>query len=190
MVQSHLYLLSFCVMDWPAPFRFRLRRAGPLWFDPKSCRQRKRGLLTMTVILEPIQTPTCIAAWRLCAFRVRRRSCSSKPPEERFGSMKASTCGASRRRGACCTIRSPTDSTRGPIRSTAARCSILNPPLYFALLRAALGSDPSLLAVRGASIAGFMLGLLSLARWTARALDPRARSFMVLVYVLSPALLY
>ncbi len=65
-----------------------------------------------------------------------------------------------------------------------------NPPLYFALLRAALGSDPSLLAVRGASIAGFMLGLLSLARWTARALDPRARSFMVLVYVLSPALLY
>ncbi len=65
-----------------------------------------------------------------------------------------------------------------------------NPPLYFALLRLLLGADPSLLAVRAASIAGFFIGLAGLHFWARRALGLRARTFMLFLYVVSPAMIF
>lgn len=65
-----------------------------------------------------------------------------------------------------------------------------NPPLYYAILRVILGADPSLLAVRGASIAGFFLGMAGLHFWSRRALGLRARTFTLFLCIISPAMLF
>lgn len=65
-----------------------------------------------------------------------------------------------------------------------------NPPLYYALLRAILGADPSLLAVRAASIAGFFIGMAGLHFWSRRALGLRSQTFMLFLCFISPAMIF
>lgn len=65
-----------------------------------------------------------------------------------------------------------------------------NPPLYFALLRLILGANPSLLAVRAASIAGFFIGMAGLHFWSRRALGLRSQTFMLFLFFISPAMIF
>lgn len=65
-----------------------------------------------------------------------------------------------------------------------------NPPLYFALLRVILGANPAIVMVRAASIAAFFIGLFGLMWWARRAVGLRTRPFLLLLYVLSPALIF
>jgi len=65
-----------------------------------------------------------------------------------------------------------------------------NPPLYFALLRIALGRHPHLFTVRIISILAFLAGLFALRHWARRRLGPGSEWGITLFYLVSPAMLY